>query len=293
MNTQNKAKLIEKYNFIGAQIPNGAVKSVLKRAAYVYAGARHENGSLMINSIPKCGTHKVVFFLANYMGRIYENNKNLVDSERLNTIFPNRRDNFLEGHKSHVTPHPIFNNSPYKDLIWGHTTKYLEYFDGKIVFLYRNPFDTIISRYFYSIEYRGKEHTNAADAALSLLRDNYIIQYKTMRKLAEKKNVLMLPYENLMQEPWTAFTILVQWAGLPLHQQFLHESIEASSFESIRKIEDKGGLQQEIPSSNFTGRFTRSGKTGQWREVFDENTVGLLTNELLSHGIKLNEFTME
>jgi hypothetical protein len=70
-------------------------------------------------------------------------------------------------------------------------------------------------------------------------------------------------YEDMLARPMETFSGLVQFLRLPAEAPRIRRAIDLSSFDSLRKLEDKQGF---IERSKSQKRFFRSGKSGGWRE---------------------------
>ena len=74
----------------------------------------------------------------------------------------------------------------------------------------------------------------------------------------------VMRYEDMTARPMESFAGLVQFLRLPADRQRLQRAIELSSFDALRKMEDKEGFMERSEKSE---RFFRKGKAGGWREV--------------------------
>ncbi len=96
--------------------------------------------------------------------------------------------------------------------------------------------------------------------------------------------VLMLRYEDLHADPEAAFARALTHIGVPVDDQRLARAIRFSSFDEMRRQEEKDPF---VERSNKTERFFHTGKSGQWREVMPEALVEKIHRD---HGAVMREF---
>ena len=277
----------------GGRLPR-PIAQAIKYLYYRATMRRRERGWLILNSIPKSGTNFVRLFLANYFRLVYEGADSRTDYETMhNVLFPNERGRYLR-RGTLEPPHDIMRNTPFSDFLYCHQTTFFEFFEGKLIFLYRNPLDFIISSYFYRWKNRpGKQdwYDHPRDAVDRLLGD-YIEKYGFMRGWARKKdNFLCVSYEMLMRSPFDVFSMMVIWLGLPLDVGRLKRAIEYADIKAVRDLDEAAGAIHS--PDGFKGYFTRSGKIGQWKEYFDDGEVQSIWDRLEANGIHRSEFVVE
>ena len=163
-----------------------------------------------------------------------------------------------------------------------------------IIFLYRNPLDNMISRYFYFYKYRPSraQEVECPQEVIDIELPEFIQQYAAMKSVCHsKRRAIAISYESLMKAPFETAYLVLNWLGAPMRVGLLRKAIESSSFDKIRKEEERLG---PIGSpKNFQGLFTRSGKIGQWKEHFSEDEVARVKSMLEKHNICLEEFILE
>lgn len=74
--------------------------------------------------------------------------------------------------------------------------------------------------------------------------------------------VLALRYEDMVSDPEAAFAKALGHIGVPVEPERLARAIRFSSFEELRRQEEKGGF---IERSAHSERFFDSGRAGRWR----------------------------
>jgi len=273
-------------------------KAAIKCAYYGVTLGRRERSMAILNSIQKSGTNYVRIFISNYLCDLTRSAEGPISfAETHNTFLPNCRDDYLVNPQNYRTPHPIMDSIPLDDFVYGHSSQFLEFCQGRIVFLYRNPLDYIVSLYFYNWKHRPNRSDGglAANDVIDRALDDrlYIYRYNFMKTLARRRtNVLHMSYESLMTAPRESFATILSWLTIPLDYRSVETALRHSSFDVVRAEEESKGVPI-VDRSKFSGQFLRSGKIGQWREQFSDDDLCYLQNKLDRAGISLNEFILE
>jgi len=93
---------------------------------------------------------------------------------------------------------------------------------------------------------------------------------------------LIIRYEDMLEQPRQTFGKVARFLGLKPTADRLIRAIENSSFDKLRKQEDKQGFIERPPKAS---KFFRSGKANQWRNV--------LTPEQIDRVIEVNREQMK
>lgn len=96
--------------------------------------------------------------------------------------------------------------------------------------------------------------------------------------------VLMLRYEDMLDDPEKAFTAVIRHIRAPLDQATLASAIERASFGRLAALEESAGFPERGPSQQ---RFFRSGTTGGWRETVPPEIVEKVREE---HGAVMKRY---
>ena len=78
------------------------------------------------------------------------------------------------------------------------------------------------------------------------------------------------------------FRKVSKWAGLQHSEEVIQRAITRSSFKSMRRKEEAGGLlifDEKYPNRDKTWRMTRKGKQGGWEECFTSPVSKDIFNE--------------
>ena len=249
---------------------------------------------LVLMTIPKSGTNYLRLFLANYLMLYYFGIETNVTYNEMHTeIFPNDWNNTVNGKGERLPPHPVMAKTPYSDFIYGHIAENMIQPPRKLIALYRNPLDTLISQYFYSYHYRPErqgEYSHPREL-IDDWTDGFARVYLNIRCWAAHGSCLPVSYEGIFRFPEASFLSLLDWLALPKGLAKVRTAIEFSSIKKVRQEEEQTGPIHS--PQNFTGSFVRSGQIGQWKEWLTEDDAGKIAARLESHDISLNEFIIE
>jgi len=151
-------------------------------------------------------------------------------------------------------------------------------FTAGAIYIVRNPLDVVIS---YS-HHLGK----TIDQSIEILNSPYSGTpntnrnvYQVLRTWSEHvaswtarphPGLHVIRYEDMMDEPEKTFAGVATFLGLKPPRERLLRAIERCRFEELRKREEAHGFAER---SEFTERFFREGRAGQWRDVLSEAQV--------------------
>ncbi|EME69306.1 sulfotransferase [Paramagnetospirillum caucaseum] len=275
----------------------GPVKPLLKQAFYrAVIHPRIDSHVAICNSIPKSGTNKLRIFLANYLYKYYVDRDTLVTYAMTDDIIPNTREAYLanpDNYKPRDKWRHVFKGLPYDDIINCHTTRFLEYFDGKLVFVYRNPLDYLVSFFYNQYKYRPELSDKFAMVQEIIDGDlgNYIRHYTDMQRIGAKRDMFSITYENMMLYPHASYRPLLEYLNIPVDVDVLDRAVRDSDIKVVRKEEEAAGPIHSRPG--YKGFFTRSGEIGQWKSVFTPEDVARCRAILAEAGMSLDSFIIE
>lgn len=215
-------------------------------------------------SFPRSGNTWVRFLIAN----VYNNIKkefSEVDFFNIHDIIPEL--------KPGETVSPWFKDLP---PVFKTHAKFTASFENTILIL-RNPFDTIYSYHDFLNKNKGIEislsetvtHAKYGIAALVEHTDSFI---------KNCDNLLIITYENLHSRPFKELKKICDFIGLEAADETIRQSIEKSSFHSMREIETRKG--RKFGKNNF--KFIRSGQLDEGEEVIknDYELYGYIVGEI-------------
>ena len=85
-------------------------------------------------------------------------------------------------------------------------------------------------------------------------------------------------YETMVQDPGTAFTGVLRFAGLEVEAERLGAALAASRFDVLRDQESAAGFGEK---TQISPSFFRQGRAGGWRDVLTRDQVARIVE---SHG---------
>lgn len=159
----------------------------------------------------------------------------------------------------------------------------------KTIYLVRDPRAAILSYYHM---YR----TVFADPAMPLRTfvEDYLscsgkwerelvrwdIQVLNWLKRAEQsERVMIVKYEDMVHDRRKVLKRVMEFAGISCTRQDLALAVERSSFEAMRKDEEKHGAESYPGEIRQRGRFIRRGSIDGWMEEMDQPIVELINAE--------------
>lgn len=190
----------------------------------------------------------------------------------LRAIVANNADvNFVKTHNARVAPDGV-------NLIPDRYTR-------SAVYILRNPLDMVLS---YARHY-GITHEDAAQKIChrdngNLPTETTVAQYlsswdnhvKTWMAYAPWKR-LIVRYEDLLEDPETHFTKILELVGVPVEAERLRRAIRFSSFDELSKQEDEQGFIERPEQSE---KFFRKGQKDQWKTDLDPALADMIRDKM-------------
>jgi len=169
------------------------------------------------------------------------------------------------------------------------TNDWSRYQHAKVLFLYRDPRDVLVSQ-FYHIRHRS---------GYSTFEKKYMVQNKNVgllkiinfmnkwKSFAEKNqdNVLELSYEDMKADAKTALKKVLSFWDIEITDSNIDQAIENCSLENMRK---KEAANSESPwtttkeKSNSNAFHSRKGIIGEYKEFFEYSEIDAI-NEMISN----------
>ncbi|MEN8126152.1 MAG: sulfotransferase domain-containing protein [Bacteroidota bacterium] len=215
---------------------------------------------IFLVSYPKSGNTWLRFLIGNLI------HKEKVDFNNFNSIIP---DIYLTSKQELDRYH-----SP--RIIKSHE-RYIESYP-KVIYIYRDPRDVVISFYFYHKKY----NTNFNDSITEFIQkfingvDSRYDPWDTHLKewfnspLNAQDNILFLKYEDIKTNEFKAVETVAKFLELNADEQEIKQAIDNSSFQKMQLLEKKqSNTSSYLKNSNKAINFVRSGKS-EWRKYFTE-----------------------
>jgi hypothetical protein len=176
---------------------------------------------------------------------------------------------------------------------YSETPKYFAKFD-KIIYIYRNPFDTMISYWHFMMDRNGDpfgdgivgeelDKLRKLEGFVEFYLPKWIYHVKTTRNLAD----LILDYDQLRKNPNLFAKAITLIDNGMIHIKNFNEALEMSSFSSIKRMSEEVGNIGGLGSPYYKGYFCRDGRSGQYKEVMSQELINYIRNECLKEGIEV------
>jgi hypothetical protein len=160
------------------------------------------------------------------------------------------------------------------------------------IYILRNPLDMVLSYArqfgqapeFTAVAIGREDHSTAgAKGTTAQYLGNWSGHVKSWTR-CNLFPVLVMRYEDMLDDPETAFTHILKHIGVPPDPERVACAVRFSSFDELRKQEDKTGFIERSPNSE---RFFHSGKIGQWRE---ELPLEAIERVRVDHAMMMREY---
>ena len=183
----------------------------------------------------------------------------------------------------------------------------------RIVYLYRNPLDQMVSFYRHIEKHRQLAARTFVDETgverpFESLSDfvetagiaAYIKQFFSYAAMASgpgetaADNILMMPYERLLRDGDNSYTRILEFLGFALDDDRARAAFakarNASKMESLRVLEQAmpGALARDQSAADET--HMRGGEVGKWKAALDDGDLALISDRLAQFGIGLADF---
>lgn len=95
---------------------------------------------------------------------------------------------------------------------------------------------------------------------------------------ARPDEVMVVRYEDLKADAMSALARVAPFLGLERDEKELRSAVELSSFDRMRQLEKEAGEEWDGAKKavNKNIAFVRAGKTNEWRETLDAETLALI-----------------
>jgi len=229
---------------------------------------------VLLNAHQKTGQHWLVFLLANYHKILTENITETIPFKDTNFTTFGNPNTHLDDDIKEIEERGIqltdfkegFPRLKRSEAIWDEKHNDIDFhklhksFD-KVIYLYRNPFDTMISLYYwYEKKYDLEE----------LVKDRLGYYIEHLQKGFIHADVILC-YEELREDPNKFKEALLLFFD-EINEVIFQKALKMSSFESIHKINPK---------------HARKGTVGQYREEMSKELIDLIKRECNKGGINL------
>jgi hypothetical protein len=180
----------------------------------------------------------------------------------------------------------IINNKADINLVKTHNRRTVAYgcdlipdkYTRSAIYIVRNPLDMVLSyarHYGIRNEVAAEQicHPDNANAPTSSTVVEFLGSWSDHVVSWTSKSsypVLVLRYEDLLSQPETEFTKVVEHFGMTVEPDRLRRAIQHASFDQLQKQEQQHGF---IEASDKSTAFFGKGQAGQWRSELDRVLV--------------------
>ncbi|MGD2055266.1 MAG: sulfotransferase domain-containing protein [Gammaproteobacteria bacterium] len=203
-------------------------------------------------------------------------------------------------------PKIFFTHDNYIKDYTGNADSKKDFYGHKVVLLARDPRDVAVSQ-FFQWQYRMKPNKKILNrypgqgeevSMFDFLMDRdaglpKVIEFMNLwaRERERMKGFFLLRYEDLRAAPQDTLRALLEFMGTPGTAEEIREAVEFSSYENMKKMEQKktfwlsGGRMVPKDRDNPNTYKVRRAKVGGYRDYFDDEQVArieALVNTTLS-----------
>jgi len=259
--------------FIGRKIY--FVRGVITFLKFRYFEFEPRTDDIFIVTFPRSGTTLMQMILYQLTS---EGNMNF---DHISQVSPWFERSAMRGKKIENCPSPrIFKSHlPYK---------WIPKSSCKYIYVVRNVKDVAVSNFHFSSSHLGNKKTKT----FSEFFDNFM-KKKPLRGVAwfshvngwwihkDKKNILVLHYEDLVQELEVCLHEIADFCGLDIPQERFPEILEKCSFAFMKKYESKfdHATERFLDFGFIQNSFIRKGKVNQSHDYFTEEHEKILEEQ--------------
>lgn len=220
----------------------------------------------------------------------------------------NIRGDFILGFSNYYVqngqaPKVLFTHDNYLRDYTKNTDNLLDYAKKRIIFLARDPRDTVVSQYFqwrYRMKLR-KKNINQYPSEGTELFDFMLDEKQGLPRviafmnhwaagLSDLQNFLLIRYEDLRLDPSKALTELTEFTGMQGTASDIAAAVEYAKFENMKKRESNAGRLASLTNSRLSAADvsnpdsykTRKGKVGGFVDYFDAEQIATINQMMTS-----------
>ena len=169
--------------------------------------------------------------------------------------------------------------------------------NAAIVFLYRNPLDTMVSLYRHLEHHRNKpgnisDFDGFCKAYIPCYIKTYLSYIESYKEYPE--NILLIKYENLMGDTSKVLKLILNFINRPVTEKervAFDNALEVTKPDEMRKLERYLGRtlanDQNLPPGLES--HLRGGEIGKWRKSFSQEQILIFDQLFGKFSISLKE----
>lgn len=230
-------------------------------------------------SFPKSGNTWVRFYLCNLINNIPASHftDDVISFKVLDETMPELNQNDLAEPWPHKGfPRIIKTHLAYKSILG----------KRRSILIVRDPRDVMVS-YFKFETTKTTPRFTGNNISEFIKHPKFGVEVWCRHLLSwQKHSAMIIKYEDLKERDTEIFAAMNKFLGVAVDEDIFLRSVNQSRFENIKKIEEAKGMTDPLKGgSNF--KFARSGKTGQWKDMLNENDVQYISDTLKKFSINL------
>lgn len=243
------------------------------------AAAVNGDRSLLLLTIPKCGTTWLRYLIANYARQLHDPGTDRVAYGDLGRITSERervrlgteqvRDHGVSLLPEHDVDYFLYQH-PLRRRLMLDVGDHL----GPKLLAHRNPLDFIVSCYYFYFEFREKTSFKAKhprDLIAGYTRYWSVCWRFFDEVVIPRGRAALISYDALKSDTATEMTRAFADLGIELDQSALEAAIPLSVAEQARKDEERRGAS--LVARLDSGSFVRDGSVGQWQSHFEARDI--------------------
>lgn len=182
----------------------------------------------------------------------------------------------------------------------GNDKKFLD--KTKIVFIYRNPLDQMISFFKHNQRYLPDNHPQAPKSIpkaslekfifnMSALED-YIKIFYSFHVIRQKypNMILFVPYEEIINNKPVALRRIINHLGIPYKEKAFLTAMDLTSIENMKALENKMGHTLLNSKQQTPERHIRNGGIGVWQTQMTPEMVQRIESFFNKFSLSLTMF---
>jgi hypothetical protein len=242
---------------------------------YVLSRLEGIRPDVYIVSYPKCGRTWLRYLLQNYFAATGTPVRHFRDSS---VQAP-------EGGPVIKFEHDLGNWVPAPSKLSSLAFNATKYKDSKVIFLVRDPRDTLVSSWFH-LTFREQVYRRSLSEFIrdDVLGISKVVAFTNMwishRQVPE--SFLLLTYEQFHRDAVSHFRTMLEFAGLPADRLATEKAVQESSFRKMQSSEKEGKLREPWmkPGSRNSEKSlkVRRGKVGSYRNELSDEDIRFLDN---------------
>lgn len=253
--------------------------------------------SLLLLTIPKCGTTWMRYLLVNY-GRLLNDPRATPVAYHELAAYTVEREFLLSGKQQFTAGVGLIPDSGLDYLLYQHIhrrrfAQNVWAHLGRKIAVVRNPLDFLISCYYFFFVNRDARRGEASHPRdiLPAYTRYYGMSYMFLRdKVLPAGDAVTVSYEALKRNGPMELSRVLLALNLPVDDGAVDRAVQFSDQSVVREQEQSRGRALVAPLDR--GAFVRDGSVGQWRDYLEEQDVMEVRSILRSAGIDLDTFDL-